>query len=213
MRVSVPELNFETLSIKKNNLGFYNLYCLMWQKLLVDGVETKVLCSIKSDNLIWDMNTTYSQNYDYTKIYGGKGLLGSYLSSITRDMLYNFTFKNIHNTNDVLFEMMILNGKKDEFMNYNVYEGLDNYVVKINVAGVKKEDVKIILEDGIIRVKTNPKVQEVEDMEVVVENFKPVKSECEIYLPNVESVEATMNDGILVLTVPKISKGVKIEIK
>jgi len=127
-------------------------------------------------------------------------------------MLYNFTFENINNYNDVIFELKILNGKKDEFMNYNIYEGTDNYIVKINVAGVKKEEIKVILEDGIVRVKTNPKIKEIEDMDIVVEDFKPIKSDCEIYLPNILSVEAKLEDGILILTAPKESKGIKIEI-
>jgi HSP20 family protein len=98
-------------------------------------------------------------------------------------------------------------------MNYNIYESVDNYMVKINVAGVKKEEIKIILEDGIVKVKTNPKLEENEEMETLLENFKPVKSECEIYLPNIESVEAKVEDGVLILTAPKISKGIKIEIQ
>lgn len=97
-------------------------------------------------------------------------------------------------------------------MNYNIYEGTDNYIVKINVAGVKKEEIKVILEDGIVRVKTNPKIKEIEDMDIVVEDFKPIKSDCEIYLPNILSVEAKLEDGILILTAPKESKGIKIEI-
>lgn len=206
--------NFETLSIKKNNLGNYVLYGLIWLEMTVDDVPTKMLCSIKSDDLIWKYNINFEQNIDYTYIYGGysKSPLYKFASSIVRKLLYNFTFENI-NSKDVMVEITVLNGKKDEFMYYNIYEGLDNYIVKINVAGVKREEIKIILEDEIVKVKINPKKEELEDMEIMCENFKPVKSECEIFLPNVLNVEAELKDGILILTAPKESKGVKIEIK
>ena len=50
-------------------------------------------------------------------------------------------------------------------------------------------------------------------VETKIEMFEPVKSETEIYLPNIESVDAELKDGVLILTAPKVSKGVKIEIK
>ena len=131
---------------------------------------------------------------------------------MTRQILYQFAFTNIM-SDDVLVTLTILNNGKDGFMKYNIYEGLDNYTVKINVAGVKKEDIRVILEDGIVKVKTNPKEEVNEEMETTIEMFEPVKSETEIYLPNIESVDAELKDGILILTAPKVSKGVNIEIK
>jgi HSP20 family molecular chaperone IbpA len=206
--------NIESISIKKNNLGYYNLYGLIWYELEINNVLTKVLCSIKSNNLIWNYNLCYEHNCNYIDACGGKSnvLLYRFLDSITAKILHKFTLENI-NTKDVIFEITILNGKKDDFMHYNIYDGLDNYIVKINVAGVKKEDIRIILEDDIIKVKTNPKKENMEDMEVMVEEFKPVKSECEIHLPNILSVDAELEDGVLILTVPKKSKGIKIDIK
>jgi len=111
-----------------------------------------------------------------------------------------------------LVTLTILNDGKDGFMKYNIYEELNNYTVKINVAGVKKEDIRVVLENGIIKVKTNPKEEVNNDIETKIEMFKPVKGETEIYLPNIESVDAELKDGILILTAPKVSKGVKIEI-
>lgn len=53
----------------------------------------------------------------------------------------------------------------------------------------------------------------VEDVDIKIEMFEPIKSDIEIYLPNVESVKAKLEDGILILTTPKESKGVKINIQ
>lgn len=204
---------FESMSIKKNNSGNYNLYGLMWWEFEQNGKPIKSLVSIKSDNLIWDINTQVQQDCDYTYFRGGHGgVLGNFLSGMTRKILYNFTFTNI-NSDDVLVYLTILNDGKDGFMKYNIYEGLDDYTVKINVAGVKKEEIRVVLEEGIIKVKTNPKVQEIEDVDVKLEMFEPIKSETEIYLPNIENVDAKLEDGILILIAPKVSKGIKIDIK
>ena len=54
---------------------------------------------------------------------------------------------------------------------------------------------------------------EMEDMNTKVEMFEPIKGDIEIYLPNVETVDAKLEDGILTLIAPKQSKGVKIEIQ
>lgn len=212
LQISNIENKFESISIKKNNLGNYVLYGLMWWEFDKNGEKTKALCSVRSDNLIWKPDIHCEQYANYTYADGRYGnIWGSFISGITRKILYNFTFENIFEQ-DVLVELTILNGKKDKYMNYNIYESLDGYIVKINVAGVKKEEIKIILEDGIIRVKSNPKQQNNEEMETLLENFKPIKSECEIYLP-IESVQAKIEDGILTLTAPKISKGTVIEIQ
>lgn len=193
--------DLESFTVKKNSLGTYNLYGLMWWEFVENNKPKKSLVSIKSDNLVWDYNININ-GY----------VLGSFLSSITRQILHNFNFYNIKNDN-VLITFTILNKEEDGSMKYNIYEGLENYIVKINVAGVKKDEIKVVLEEGIIKVRTNPKNQTIEDVDVKVEMFEPVKDEIEIYLPNIENVEATLEDGILILTAPKKSKGIKIEIK
>ena len=200
--------DLESFTVKKNSLGTYNLYGLMWWEFVENNKPKKSLVCIRSDNLVWDYNINININENYTYIKNGR----SFLSSITRQILHNFNFYNIKNDN-VLITFTILNKGENGSMKYNIYEGLENYIVKINVAGVKKDEIKVVLEEGIIKVRTNPKNQTIEDVDVKVEMFEPVKDEIEIYLPNIENVEATLEDGILILTAPKKSKGIKIEIK
>lgn len=214
MQYSIEDNKFESISIKKNNLGNYVLYGLMWWELKQNGKPVKSLVSVKSDNLKWNYNYNISTNYDYTYLKSGRDSspIAQMLSGLTRSMLYNFNFTNIY-SDDVLVELTVLNDGKDGFMKYNIYEGLESYTVKVNVAGVKKEDVRVVLEDGVVKVRTNPKSENIEDIDTKVEMFEPIKGEVEIYLPNVETVEAKLEDGILILTAPKESKGIKIEIK
>jgi len=203
--------NFESLTIKKIGER-YSLYGLMWYEFTENNKKKKALVSVKSNNLKWKYNFSIEQNCDYTYYKNGNGsIIGKFLSSMTRNILYQFAFTNIM-SDDVLVTLTILNDGKDGFMKYNIYEELNNYTVKINVAGVKKEDIRVVLENGIIKVKTNPKEEVNNDIETKIEMFKPVKGETEIYLPNIESVDAELKDGILILTAPKVSKGVKIEI-
>lgn len=201
------------MTIKKNGADTYNLFGLMWWNFEQNGKPIKSLVSVKSNNLKWDFNFNISDDRDYTYARNGHGcIIGSFLTYLTRKILYNFSFTNVM-SNDVLVELTVLNDGKDGFMKYNIYEGLDNYIVKINVAGIKKDEIRVILEDGIIKVRTSPKSQSDEDVEAKLEMFEPTKGDVEIYLPNIESVEAKLEDGILIITAPKVSKGIKIDIQ
>jgi len=213
IELSSMENNFESLTIKRNGADTYNLYGLMWWTFVRDGKKTKSLVSVKSDNLKWNYQMSYSQECEYDYIKNGNGsTLGSFLRYATRQALHNFSFYNVM-SEDVLVTVTILNEGEDGLMKYNIYEGLESYIVKINVAGVRKEEIKVILEDGIIKVRTSPKIEKMEDADAKLEMFEPVKGDTEIYLPNVESVEAKLEDGILTLVAPKQSKGVRIDIQ
>lgn len=200
--------SFESLSIKKNiKDDMHNLYGLVW----FESEGKKQLVCIKSNNLKWDYSVNYINNTTY--VYGGK-TKAPIISYLSREIFQELRFKNLENSEtNVIFELNILNGKDDEFMNYNVYEGLEDYRVEINVAGVKKEDIKVILEDEIIKVKVRPSKETLEDdYEVIREEFRTKKQECEIYLPNIMNVNAKYENGILILKAPKESKGIKIEV-
>lgn len=185
----------------------------MWWEYNQNGKPTKSLVSVKSNNLIWNFNFNFYEESDYTYARDSNGCtVASFLTCLTRKILYNFSFTNIM-SNDVLVELTVLNDGKDGFMKYNIYEGLDNYIVKINVAGIKKDEIRVVLEDGVVKVRTTPKNQTIEDVETKLEMFEPTKGEVEIYLPNIESVEAKLEDGILIITAPKVSKGIKIDIQ
>lgn len=204
---------FESMTIRRNGADTYNLYGLMWWEFEQDGKPTKSLVSVKSNNLIWNSNIDVIEESQYDYARNGRGsTLFRFLTYLTRKILYNFSFTNVM-SNDVLVELTVLNDGKDGFMKYNIYEGLDNYIVKINVAGIKKDEIRVVLEDGIVKVRTKPKNQLFEDIETKLEMFEPTKGEVEIYLPNIERVEAKLEDGILIITAPKVSKGRKIDIQ
>lgn len=200
--------SFESMIIKKNNLGNFVLYGLLWCEYEKNSEKIKSLTSIKSENLVWNYNMEilYSPTYEFG--YSDN----VFIEPMIRNFLHNFSFTNIFDRDKVFVTFQTLNKGDEGFMNYNIYENLDNYIVQVDMAGVKKNEIRVTLEDNIIKIKANPKKQNDEDLETKVEMFKPVKGEVEIFLP-VESVEAKFEDGILILTAPKVSKGVNIEIK
>lgn len=204
----------ESLSIKRTNHNTYNLYALVRHFHIVNNEPIEYLINIKSNDLKWDYTLNILTCFETIEIKGGysDSRLISFLDRVTREVLHNIQLKNMHH-NETIVEFTILN-KGDELMEYNIYEDLEFYIVEVNVVGLTKKEISVVLEDEIIRVKTKPqKSNKNIDLETKLETFKPIKSETEIYLPNVEEVNAKLENGILILTVPKISKGVKINIE
>lgn len=214
--ISQIENEIEFLTIKKIEHNRYVLYGLMRWGYIENGVPTKSLVSIKSNNLIWKFDVDITQDSSEVFARGGSNniIVHSFLLPLTKKILYQFELENITNSqDDILVTFTILNKRKDGFMEYNIYEGLENYVIEVNVAGVKKEEIKVVLEDEIIKIRTNPKARNLEDFDTKLEMFEPIKSETEVYLPNINEVEkAELKDGVLTLTVPKASKGIEVKI-
>lgn len=99
-------------------------------------------------------------------------------------------------------------------MTYNIFETPESFEVQVNVPGFTSDELTVLLEDGIVRVKARPKsVTNDDDREIILQNYEKQKQEVEFYVPNSESAEAELKNGILYITVPKKAKGMKVEIK
>jgi HSP20 family protein len=89
----------------------------------------------------------------------------------------------------------------------DVYEEKDNYVVKVELPGVNKEDVKLSLEQGTLTItgerkaETKPETTEVHLSERFYGRFQR-----SLNLPEtlaVDQVKAQFKDGVLTVTLPK----------
>lgn len=110
--------------------------------------------------------------------------------------------------------------KNDMFnLRTNIKEMEKGYLFEINVAGVKKEDIDIDVEDNYLIVTVNEN-NEKEEKNVSYLRKEIVYKSCKrkYYIGNIkeEQINATLKDGLLFINVPKEelnTKSSKIEIK
>jgi HSP20 family protein len=88
----------------------------------------------------------------------------------------------------------------------NLYETADNFTVQLPAAGVKPEDVEITAQQDTLTVKWETKVEIPENATAHWHGFQSSRYQQTFTLPapiDSERAEASMNDGILTLTLPK----------
>ncbi len=101
----------------------------------------------------------------------------------------------------------------------DIYEDEDKIVIEADIPGVKKEDIKISVEDNILTIKAEKKKEEkAEEKDVVYEEIAYGLYAREIDLPHTvdtEKIEAEYKDGVLKISLPKKEevKPKQIEIK
>ena len=87
---------------------------------------------------------------------------------------------------------------------HDVIENDDEFIIEMELAGVKKEDINIDTEDGVLTIETERKRDE-----TLKYNRKEMyggKFKRSFILPDntsVDEIKATLSDGILRLTIPK----------
>jgi len=92
-----------------------------------------------------------------------------------------------------------------------VFEREDNYIINIELPGIKKEDVSISINDKKTLVISGKKEESKikEDEKVYFSEFTSGSFHREFKLPetaNIENIEAKSEDGILSVTIPKKEK-------
>lgn len=106
---------------------------------------------------------------------------------------------------DELFNMGIENNHISTPI-YDVIESDGDYTVKMILAGIKKEDISLNVEDGILTIKAERK-NENEDKKFNRREIFYGKYEKSFTLPdnvNVDDIDASHDEGILRLKIPKL---------
>jgi HSP20 family protein len=89
----------------------------------------------------------------------------------------------------------------------DVYEDKDNYTVKVEAPGVKKEDIDISLHDGVLSISGERKAEEkAENAEVHRTERFVGRFQRTVTLPSpvaADKVQAQYKDGVLTVTLPK----------
>lgn len=127
---------------------------------------------------------------------------------------------NISIFNDLFDENFSLLQFKNDFYNLrtNIKDTEKEYVFDINVAGVKKENIDLNIEDNylIVTVSDNNEVNENESTYLRKEiTYKNMKRKYYVGDVKEENIKASLNNGILQIIIPKETKVNKknIEIK
>jgi|Wag4MinimDraft_11_1082651.scaffolds.fasta_scaffold00982_6 HSP20 family protein len=113
------------------------------------------------------------------------------------------------------FEKMMNGYEKDTFgkMNLDVYETDEAAFIEAELPGVKKEDININVEDGVLTISAEKNVEEEQKgrkyytKEIRHGSFKR-SFEIPEYL-NDEEIKAKFNDGILKIEIPRKEEEVK----
>ena len=89
----------------------------------------------------------------------------------------------------------------------DIIENKDNYVVTFEVAGMRKEDIKIEINDDVLSIKATKKAQNDDKKYLIKErSFKSI--ERTFYLDNMDenNVRAKYEDGILTIVIKKLTE-------
>ena len=114
------------------------------------------------------------------------------------------------------FEKMMKGFEKDSFskMNLDVYETDEAAFIEAELPGVKKEDIKVNVEDGVLTITAEKNIEEEEQKgrkyftrEIRYGSLKRA-FELPEYL-NDEEIKAKFNDGILKIEIPRKEEEVK----
>jgi HSP20 family protein len=122
--------------------------------------------------------------------------------------LKNFLPRTYNDLFESFFKEPFLGANKENYLPaVDIAENEHNYFLHVALAGVKKEDVKIEVEDGKLIVSGEKKLQKDESGK----RFHKIESHYgsftrSFYLPdnvNVQQIGAEFRDGILDVTIPK----------
>lgn len=109
---------------------------------------------------------------------------------------------------DEIFDGSMFNTTDDTIKTpvHDVIEKDNNYIIEFLLAGVNKEDVSIETENNKLIVKAERKVVDDKDIKYLRNQSYKGKYERVVILPDDvdnKNIEATMDNGILSITIPK----------
>lgn len=100
--------------------------------------------------------------------------------------------------------------KMDKIMKCDIYEKDNNYVIEMDMPGVKKEEINLDLEKGYLTISYEKKIEEKEEDRKYVRRERHGYTSCSrrFYVGEVDdaNINASFKDGILTITVPNQEK-------
>lgn len=107
----------------------------------------------------------------------------------------------------LFFDSMLEDFKIDEKMKCDIYEKDNKYHVEAMVPGFQKKDIKIEVNKGTLTICAERNEEQIDENKKYIrrETRSYGKYERSFYLGDVEeeNIEATFNDGVLTVVIPK----------
>ena len=118
--------------------------------------------------------------------------------------------RNYLTTYDPFFDLFFpVTGENDQnMMKTDVIERSDSYLLKVNIPGVKKEDVKISLEDGYLTINAKYRKETEEHDKYIYQERRIGEYTRSYYVDKYvtsNDVTASIEDGVLSLTIKKVT--------
>jgi HSP20 family protein len=125
---------------------------------------------------------------------------------------HGFSLTSLQDEINRLFESSFTNGGGSDVLNtwapaLDVYEDSDNLIVRAEIPGMKKEDIEISFQGGVLTISGERRTEKkVEDSQLAREErffgrfTRSVSLQKQV---NPANVKATYKDGILTVTLPK----------
>ncbi len=108
---------------------------------------------------------------------------------------------------DDMFNDSFFTKRESNIMKTDIIEKENSYILKIDLPGYKKEDIKLQLNDGYLTVSasTSSEINENEKENYIHKERFYGKSSRSFYVGNItqEDINASFKDGILSITFPK----------
>lgn len=122
--------------------------------------------------------------------------------------LINDTFKTVFNS--PLFKNWENNPAIDYTPKVRISEDKDNFHIVMEIPGISKEDVKISVEENVLKVTGNKKEEKkTEDTNIIINEIYTGEFKRDFNLSNdikVEAIDAEFKDGVLNITLPKVEE-------
>jgi len=117
--------------------------------------------------------------------------------------------KKVFGDDDVNYVTTLFDGRGNCGL-INVYEKENEYTIELSAPGLKKEDIKIELNDDILKISSVVEDKKEDKFDGYYrKEFRKSSFERNFTIPKdvvKNEISATMNDGILVLTAPKFKE-------
>ena len=118
--------------------------------------------------------------------------------------------RNYLTTYDPFFDLFFpVTGENDQnMMKTDVIERSDSYLLKVNIPGVKKEDVKVSLEDGYLTINAKYRKEITEHDKYIYQERRIGEYTRSFYVDKYvtsDDVSASIEDGVLSLTIKKVT--------